>query len=81
MLTVLIDVKVQATHIDHAGIFRQPGFCDITANGETRIAELLFLFNIVAPGYWHVVHNPKHTVQRWKSQTVSKRSPPRRNDV
>lgn len=52
---------VPDTHVDHTGIFRLPGFCDVTADGETGIAELLSVLNIVAPGDWHVVHNPDHT--------------------
>lgn len=59
-----IDAHVPATHVDHTGIFRLPGFCDVTADGETGIAELLSVLNVVAPGDWHVVHNPDHTHSR-----------------
>lgn len=49
------------THIDHAGIFGLSHLCDIAADGKTRIAKFLSIFNIVAPGDWHVIHNPART--------------------
>lgn len=71
---------VPDTHVDHTGIFRLPGFCDVTADGETGIAELLSVLNIVAPGDWHVVHNPDHT-HTHTQQASERRSRPSQRGV
>lgn len=54
-------VPMATTHIDHAGIFGSSRLCDVAADGETRVTKFLSVVNIVAPGDWHVIHNPAHT--------------------
>lgn len=46
------------TYINNTGIFWTAIFCNVAANGKAWIAEPLAIFNIVAPGHRHVVHNP-----------------------
>lgn len=50
------------THINYTGIFSSTVWCDKAANGETRVAVLLILLDVIAPGHRHVVDDPETTV-------------------
>lgn len=59
-----LSVLGRLTHIDYTRIFGSACLGDVTANRETRIAELLSLLDVVAPGHWHVIHNPARAQSR-----------------
>lgn len=49
---------LKRAYVDDTRVFGQAGFCDVTPDGEARIAEFLIVLHIVAPGHGHVIHNP-----------------------
>lgn len=48
------------THIDNTSIFSSAICRNKAADGETGVAVLLTIFDIIAPSHRHVVNNPEN---------------------
>lgn len=62
------------TYTDNTGILCMAFICNVTANGKSRITELLTVFNLIAPRDRHIIHNP---VRGSKSQVSDPSAQPR----